>query len=253
LGRAQTFCVRKVCELDEAFRHSSQDSLWIVMRSRWAEPLLGAACSHFVQHQERLALGDLLMLEPPRSELIPSLHSQFHRVVGEVPSFKMLPREQLMEVLASANRADLFLGGIVDQQSGTLTLTRGDLATLVVPLSMFPGDGPSKPDFGRFGVDDYGYTVRFGDFEASAHSILYRVDPDYRCRANKRRIAEDKGFGPSLRRLRILRRLSRNDFPGISPKTIARIERKETEKPHGQTLDTLLKVLGVAPAEIETY
>jgi hypothetical protein len=49
------------------------------------------------------------------------------------------------------------------------------------------------------------------------------------------------------------RRLSRNDFPGISPKTIARIERKETEKPHGQTLGTLAKVLGAAPAEIETY
>jgi transcriptional regulator with XRE-family HTH domain len=42
-------------------------------------------------------------------------------------------------------------------------------------------------------------------------------------------------------------------FPGISPKTIARIERKETEKPHGQTLDILAKALGVAPAEIETY
>jgi hypothetical protein len=253
LGRAQTFCVRKVRELDEAFRHSSLDSLWIVVRSRWAEPLLGAACSHFVQYQERLALGDLLMLEPPRSELIPSLHSQFRRVVGEVPSFKMLPGEQLLEVLSSDNRADLFLGGIVDQRSGTLTLTRGDLAALIVPLSMFPGDAPSKPDFGRFEVDDYGYTVRFGDFEASAHSILYRVDPEYRRRANKRRLAEDKGFGPSLRRLRILRRLSRNDFPGISPKTVARIERKETEKPHGQTLDALAKVLGVARAEIETY
>ena len=253
LDREQTFCVRKVRELDEAFRHSSQDSLWIVMHSRWAEPLLEAACARFVQYQERLVLGDLLMLEPPRSELIPSLHSQFRRVAGEVPSFKMLPAEHLLEVLSSAKRVDLFLGGIVDEGSGTLTLTRGDLTTLVVPLSMFPAAGPSKPDFGRFELDDYGYTLRFGDFEASAHSVLYRVDPEYRHRANKRRIAEDKGFGPSLRRLRILRRISRNDFPGISPKTIARIERKETEKPHGRTLDTLAKVLKVAPEEIETY
>jgi transcriptional regulator with XRE-family HTH domain len=53
--------------------------------------------------------------------------------------------------------------------------------------------------------------------------------------------------------LRILRRLSRNAFPGISPKTIARIERKETEKPHGMTLDALAKVLAVAPEEIESY
>jgi hypothetical protein len=253
LGRAQTFRVRKIRELSEAFRHSSQDSVWIVMRSRWAEPLLGAACSHFIQYQERPVLGDLLLLEPPRSELIPSLHSQFRRVAGEVPSFKLLPPQHLMEVLSSAKRADLFLGGIVDQSSGTLALTRGDLSTLMVPLSMFPADGPNKPDFGRFELDDYGYTLRFGDFEASAHSVLYRVDPEYRRRANKRRIAEDEGFGPSLRRLRILRRLSRNDFPGISPKTIARLERKETEKPHGKTLDTLAKVLAVAAEDIETY
>jgi hypothetical protein len=253
LAREHTFFVRKVSELEEAFRHSSQDSLWIAIRSRWAEPLLRAVCAHFVQDQEELALGDLLMLEPPRSELIPSLHSQFRRVVGEVPSFKMLPSQHLMEVLSSANRADLFLGGIVDERSGTLALTRGDLTTLTVPLSLFPTDGPNAPDFGRFGLDDYGYTIRFGDFEASAHSVLYRVDPEYRRRANKRRIAEDKGFGPSLRRLRILRRLSRNAFPGISPKTIARIERKETEKPHGRTLDTLATVLAVAPEDIETY
>ena len=167
--------------------------------------------------------------------------------------FNMLPTQHLMEVLSSTNMADLFVGGIVDEKSGTLALTRGDLTTLTLPLSMFPADGPYAPDFGRFAVDDFGYTIRFGDFEASAHSVLYRVDPAYRCRANKRRLAEDKGFGPSLRRLRILRRLSRNAFPGISPKTIARIERKETEKPHGRTLDTLSKVLGVASEDIETY
>jgi hypothetical protein len=253
LAKEETFCVRKVGQLDEAFRHSSPDSLWIAMRSEWTERLSGAACARFIHYQERPVLGDLLMLEPPRSEMIPSLHSQFRRVVGEVPSFRMLPPQQLLEVLASANKADLFLGGIVDENSGTLTLTRGDLTTWMVPLSMFPADGPCQPDFGRFALDDYGYTIRFGDFEASAYSILYRIDPEYRYRANKRRIAEDKGFGPSLRRLRILRRLSRDDFPGISPKTLARIERKETEKPHGKTLDTLAKVLGVAPGEIETY
>ena len=129
--------------------------------------------------------GRLVVLEPPRFELIPSLHSQFRRVAGEVPSFKMLPAEHLLEVLSSAKRVDLFLGGIVDEGSGTLALTRGDLTTLVVPLSMFPATGPSKPDFGKFELDDYGYTIRFGDFEASAHSVLYRVDPEYRHRANR--------------------------------------------------------------------
>lgn len=253
LGAEQTFRVRKVGQLNEALRNSTPESIWIVMRSLWVEPLVGAVCSHFMENKKGHALGDLLMVEPPRSELIPSLHGQFRRVVGEVPSFRMLPPEQLMEVLASARKADLFVGGIVDASSGTLTLTRGDLTTWIVPLSMFPAVGPSKPDFGRFAVDDYGYAIRFGDFETSAHALLYRIDPEYRSRANKRRIAEEKGFGPALRRLRNLRRLSRSDFPGISPKTVARIECRETEKPHGRTLDTLAKVLGVAPDTIETY
>ena len=124
-----------------------------------------------------------------------------------------LPSEQLMEVLASAHRADLFIGGVVDQSSGTLTLTRGDLTTWIVPLSMFPAVGPSKPDFGRFAVDDYGYAIRFGDFETSAHPLLYKIDPEYRSRANKRRIAEEKGFGPALRRLQTFGDFPETTFP----------------------------------------
>ena len=165
----------------------------------------------------------------------------------------MLPPDQLTEVLSSKHKADLFIGGIVDQSSSTLTLTRGDLTTLIVPLSAFNMAGPCKPDFSRFEMDDYGYTLRFGQYEASAHSVLYRLDPAYRRRVNQQRIAEERGFGPSLRRLRILRHLSRGEFPGISSKTIARIERGETEKPQGKTLETLAKVLEVAPTEIDTY
>ena len=88
LGAEQTFRVRKVGELHEALRNSTPESIWIVMRSLWAGPLVGAVCSHFMQNKKGPALGDLLMVEPPRSELIPSLHGQFRRVVGEVPSFR---------------------------------------------------------------------------------------------------------------------------------------------------------------------
>ena len=207
-----------------------------------------------LQQQKRKTFGDLLLLQPAaRVESLPSLHSQFRRVVGEVRDFRMLPSDQLAEVLASKNKTDLFIGGIVDQSSGTVTLARGNLSMVTVPLSIFNADAPCKPDFSRFEIDDYGYTLRFGEYEASAHAVLYRIDPAYRRRANQQRIAEERGFGPSLRRLRILRRLSRTDFPGIAPKTIARIERGETERLQGKTLDTLAKVLGVSPAEIETY
>jgi transcriptional regulator with XRE-family HTH domain len=49
------------------------------------------------------------------------------------------------------------------------------------------------------------------------------------------------------------RRLKRSDFPGVASKTIARIERSEVEKPHGKTLLTIAKRLGVRADEIENY
>lgn len=197
--------------------------------------------------------GDLLMMQPPRSEVVPALRNYFGTVVGESPAFKTLPPEQLAEVLSHENREDRFIGGIVDTGSKTLTLCRGNLETIVVPLSIFQGAGRQKPDFKRFALDDFGYAIRFGDYEATAHAVLFNVDPEYRRRYNEQRREEEKGFGPSLRRLRILRRLSRDDFPGIAAKTIARIERGETERPQGKTLATIARKLAVTPDEIETY
>jgi hypothetical protein len=68
-----------------------------------------------------------------------------------------------------------------------------------------------------------------------------------------RRRQEDRSFGASFRRLRLQRRLGRADLPGVSSKTIARIERGETGKPHGKTLAVLANALGVKADEIETY
>ncbi len=260
LGEQRSAQVSKWDELSEVLLQASDrprkadTTVWIAANSRWTELLLQAVSLLTLRRQKVTNFGDLLLLEPPaRYELLPSLHSQFRRVVGEVREFRMLPPDQLAEVLSSKNQIDLFIGGIVDQQSGTITLARGDLTTVTVPLSVFATEGPRKPNFSCFAVDDYGYTLRFGEYEASAHSVLYRVDPAYRRRANQQRIAEERGFGRSLRRLRMLRHLSRDDFPEISAKTIARIERGETGKPQGKTLNKLGKVLGVAPSAIETY
>lgn len=100
----------------------------------------------------------------------------------------MLPADQLAEVIASKNKADLFVDGVVDRSNDTITLTRGDLTTIIVSLSTFSMDGACKPDFNSFELDDYGYTLRFGEYEASAHSVLYRADPTYRRRIDRQRI-----------------------------------------------------------------
>ena len=240
----------------KVFAHTTGESAWISTKSEKTEALLKAASIFLASHHgRRRTLGDLLLLESPRTEILPALHTVFHKVVGQVESFKALRSEELVDVLLGPREEarDLFIGGSVDPMSETLTLTRGNLETVVVPLSMFRPSGKTTPDPSDFAVEDYGHTVRLGKYEAAADAILYEVDPDFRKRLNAKRRQEVKGFGPSLRRLRLQRHVDRADFPGLSAKTIARIERGETGKPHGKTLAVLAKALGVKPDEIETY
>ncbi len=199
-------------------------------------------------------LGDLLMLAPsPRSELIPPLRSYFRRIIGDLPPFKILPPDQLAEVLTSPRRSDLFIGGCIDRATESLTLVRGDLNLLTIPLRVFQTRGPTKPDFKQFELDDYGYAIRFGRYEASADKVLYEADPDYRRQFNAQRPAAERGFGPSLRRLRILRQLSRDEVPGMTARGIASLERENAVKPRAKTLNILAKSFRVEPEDIETY
>jgi hypothetical protein len=196
------------------------------------------------------ASADLLLLDSDgRAEFFEWL---FRRVVIANPGF--LPAEELGEVLASPERANLFIGGQVDVDAGALLLIRGDLSSVMVPLSMFRAapDGP-QPDPSRFSVTDHGQTIQLGDYESASDAILYEVDPEFRRALAKRRRAEEKTFGASLRRLRIQRGLRQGDFSGISEREIGRIERGEVEKPHQDTLRLIARRLGVRVEEIDEY
>ncbi|QDU59522.1 helix-turn-helix protein [Planctomycetes bacterium Pan216] len=188
------------------------------------------------------------------SEETPSLRVLFDRVVGEEP-FVRLPDEELIDVLAAptAEKRDLVIGGSVDEKSGTAVLVRGTLDALLVPLSMFAATPRSKPDSSRLSFRDYGNTIAFGEYEAAVDAVLWEVDADFRKRAKagERNVAQ--GFGASLRRLRLQRGLSQSDFPGITRRTISRLENGEVAKPHGATLDAIADRLGVGPEMIETY
>lgn len=131
---------------------------------------------------------------------------------------------------------DLFIGGYADPKTQTLTLVRGDLRRLSVPVSIFRPSGiGEKADAFRLAFTDRGNTVRLGDYQAAADAILYEADPDYRRRLVAKQRAEDKTFGACLRRLRLQRGLRQADFGEVAAKTIARIERGETEAPHWTT------------------
>jgi hypothetical protein len=255
-GRGRTYECRGLETWARVFAHSTGESTWISTTNEKTEALLKAASMFLASHHgRRRSLGDLLLLESPRTEGLPALHTVFRNVVGEVNTFKVLPAEELVSVFRRprAEAHNLFIGGSVDPMSETLTLTRGDLESIVAPLSMFRPSGRETPDPSKFAVTDYGHTIRLGDYEAASDAILYELDPEFRKQQNARRRREDRSFGASLRRLRIQKRIGRADFPSISAKTIARLERNETGKPHGKTLNILARTLRVDPDAIETY
>jgi len=80
-------------------------------------------------------------------------------------SFRTLSPRELAEVLISPNRHNLVIGGFVDAKTQTLTLYRGDLQKLSVPLSIFkPSGSGAGPDAAAFEVTDCGQTIRLGDY-----------------------------------------------------------------------------------------
>ena len=133
-------------------------------------------------------------------------------------------------------------------------LIRGSLDRVAVPFDWFertPG-GPA-PRFDDLAICDHGLTLRLGSYEAAVSAILYDFDAEYRRREKARRIEFDDSFGGSLRRLRLERGLTRADFPDVSAREIARIERSEVKRPQPSTLEALARALRVKPSEIETY
>jgi len=256
LGLGRTVECKRDTDIPNVLKSASNDSLWISSSSQMTDALL-RALTHSASKVDASGhgWGSLLTLESPRPTAIPFLRTLFHNIVGESASFKWLPIDQLVEVLAGETdeARDVFIGGVLDTGFGLLTLVRGNRDFITIPLSIFHPSGTSTPDFTRFELDDYGHSVRFGEYEASADFILYEADADYRKRAKKKLRAEEISFGASLRRLRVLKGVPQSGFPGISAKTIARIENGEVEKPHGTTLKTISETLGVSAGEIESY
>jgi hypothetical protein len=240
-------------EIARAMRQVSERSLWISFKQRTTDDVLRniQECQH-----RRGRMYGLVTVEPPRPTSVPGLTSCFRRLVGTAPDSKFLPMDELLDVLSAphAEAAGLFIAGVADIESQTLALTRGNLKTVTIPFSMFQSSATGiEPDFSLLTLDDYGHTVRLGEYEASSDAILYEVDTEYRRKTRKQHQADEKTFGASLRRLRILRRLSRDNFSPLSAKTIARLERNEVEKPHGETLRVIAERLNVEPEEIESY
>ena len=241
---------RRSSDLTSFVRESPKKRVYVSYRVSSTDDLLQAG----LKHCRGAHIGNLLTLEPPRPESVPSLAGLFERVIGAIPGYRWLPREELPAVLSGRNAADRFIGGAADAEGKTIALVRGNLTTLVVPFAFFKpsGDG-TKPDYASLAFADYGLTVALGNYEASADGILYEFDPGYRSKLRKERLKTERSFGASLRRLRLQRGLKRADFAPVASKTIARLERGDVEKPHGKTLEAIAQRLGVSADKIESY
>lgn len=249
----------KICraaDLNQFVHTASTRVVFISCRRTSTDALLKASLRIKVSPQGgiRSRFAQLLAIETPRAESVPSLQGVFAEVLGFGAAYRWLPVEELLTVLSGADAADRFIGGAVDPETETVALVRGNRETMVLPFSFFEptGDGV-EPDISELSFADYGHTVAFGEYEASADGILYETDGSYRARLNRARRDSERSFGASLRRLRLQRKLQRTDFAPVAAKTIARIERSEVAKPHGRTLETIAQRLGVSADQIESY
>ena len=239
--------IRTKSELVKEFASASKYAVWVAADFASLAPLAAHASS--ARGEQRLLVLDEM------TEISHHVFSALFRyVVTASAKVRLLPPEELVRALTSSNREDLFIGGAVDKERGVVLLYRGTVDPLVVPLSWFSNRASeTKVDPDRFDVADYGQTVKLGAFEAAADAILYEFDASFRRAAKKRALQKDKSLGSAIRRLRLQRGLRRSDFPKLTEKEIARIERNEVKRPRTRTLEAIAETLGVSTDELTSY
>ena len=213
LAQNMTICLQ--AELLQSVVNAPSRSVFISFQNEMTNALLAAS----LQAKRQSRFEDLVTIEPPRSGIVPPLFGWFETVIGVGLGYRWLPVEEFLAVLTDDDATDRFIGGVVDMESETVVLVRGNLQSVVLTFPFFePSGNGVRPNYHELLFTDYGCSVGFGDYEASADGILYEVDSNYRRRLNKARTRSEQSFGASLRRLRLQRQLNRHDFPGIASK-----------------------------------
>jgi hypothetical protein len=245
------FPAQPVRSLDEALGAFDRGSgrnpvVWIADDAARVCPL--------AQHKPRASANHRLLLLNGATWMEREVLSLVFRfVVSPGHGMRLLPAEELRDVLAAPEREDLLIGGFVSPCDNLVVLYRGTLEPLPVPFTWFERRAGVRVRFEDLGITDFGQTVTFGDHEVSTDSILYAHDAAYRKRAKARELERDDSFGASIRRLRLSHGLRRGDFPGLSDKEIARIERGEITTPHRRTLEVIARRLGVSVEELGSH
>jgi hypothetical protein len=179
----------QVAEISRVDEQAPDDLTWIAYTRKFTDELLKTVARRRASHRKRARPRRdwVLTVASPRIESVPTLHGLFSHIVGDSPSYRWLPKDELAEVLfgSEIDRADFIIAAAADPVTRTLSLVRGDCQQLVVPFPSFEpsGDG-TKPDFSNVRVSDFGRMVALGDYEASTDAILAEADPEYRKKVN---------------------------------------------------------------------
>lgn len=219
---------------------------WIIQKNSWLPRALAEHAGWRGQHRA-------LVFRPLHGLVGELFFATFRTVLNPGDAIRLLSSEVLIDVLHAPRPELLFIGGGVVPRQDVLMFYRGNLERLVVPKSWFKKSGSNAPDFNDLEIIDYGQTVRLGRFEAAVDAILYDHDNAARRYMKKIVLANDSSLGAALKRLRLQRKLRREDFAGVTAKSIARIERGEVKHPRAATLALIAKQLDVEPNEIINY
>ncbi len=221
-----------------------ENTLWIARDPR---PL-----RDFIEVGHSRRRRDLLLLEPVPRTRREAMRQLFDNVVAPDDEIELLPEEQLFAVLAEDHPGDYFIGAGYDTDDELVVLYRGNMEALGVKEEMFEANERATPEPEDLEIVDWGQTLRMGEYEISADSILYRRDAEFRKRRKEHRKSIDDSLGGSIHRLRSMKGLNQDDINGVTERTVRRIEKNEVE-PRTSTRQKLADALDVEPDELDTY
>lgn len=187
----------------------------------------------------------LLLLESVPRIRIEYLKQLFDDVVAPDDDIDLLPEQQIFAVLAEDHPEDYFIGAGYNEDDDAVVVYRGDLRALSLSTSDFEANPQAEPDPTDLEIVDFGQTLRLGDYQVPADAILMERDSEFRRRKKAERRKFDDTFGGSIRRLREQKGLNQDQIPGVSAKTVGRIERNEVENPRDETLEKLADAFDV--------
>lgn len=213
----------------------------------------GDHCALLVQSAAQL--DAVLALPPPRkfrriwgicapfvirSEILPAVIGRFERVAYfDSPDHLSPARRKAIEQFDSS----VVLGSLFDAPSGLLTLMRADLVSVPITsdvLKKYDISIKVRPELSADGtaLSSVGKSI-------PVVNLLMEEDAVFRREFRRRTWAQQRDLASRIRHLRKLRRARREDFPGLTAKTIARIERGEIKMPQRETLRLIAIHLGI--------